>query len=468
MSASAPAELRRTMGVAGASFTLIGFVIGMAIFVLPGEAAAKAGPGVFLSYLLAGGLAFLSCPVAARLGSLFPISGAGYVGVSRVLSPFWGFLLVWTVILCMALGVPALGYGMADYLAHLVPSLAGDGERSWLRAGIAFLAVAGFGGANLLGVRAAVWMQAAMVVGFVAVLAVFGAFGLARMDPANMTPLLPNGWGPVVAQTIPVYFTYAGFMVIAEMGDEIVDPWRTIPVSLGIAFAVTTTLYCAVAIALPGVVPWKELDGMRAPLSEASRRFLPGWFPLAVSAAALLGGATSINAWFMTQTRDIFALARDGVFPKALAHVDRRRGEPDAAIVFAVSLASVATLVGWKQDFQSFSLMVVVALMFVQSLAALAVLLAPRRVPALVAAARFRMPLWLERAFAGSFLAVSAALLLLACFLEPVRAAIMILLIGSGGIYYAVRRRRMAAAGISLEDALRRDDERILARDREA
>src|SRR5205085_905103 len=96
-------------------------VIGLAPFLYPGELAAETGPALFLSYLLAGVLAAFSCFVATQVGGIFPISGAGYVGVSCVLSPFLGFLLVWMIMLCMMFGMPILGIGFARYLDYFYP-----------------------------------------------------------------------------------------------------------------------------------------------------------------------------------------------------------------------------------------------------------------------------------------------------------------------------------------------------------
>ena len=86
-----PLHLERSIPLSGAIFTLIGYIIGGSIFILPGELAAQAGPGVFLAYLLASGIALFVCVIAAQIGNAFPVSGANYVAVSTVLSPFWGF-----------------------------------------------------------------------------------------------------------------------------------------------------------------------------------------------------------------------------------------------------------------------------------------------------------------------------------------------------------------------------------------
>ena len=86
--------LQRSIGLWGAVSTIVGLVVGAGILILPGQLAATVGPGVFLSFLLASVPAVLACLVWAELGSVFPVSGATYVAVSRLLSPLAGLLPV--------------------------------------------------------------------------------------------------------------------------------------------------------------------------------------------------------------------------------------------------------------------------------------------------------------------------------------------------------------------------------------
>ena len=148
-------HLERTIGLAGTVSTLIGYVIGASIFILPGELAASSGPAIALSYLLAAVPAVFCCFVSAQIGSVFPVSGANYVAVSRVISPFAGFLMVWVLMAALIVGVPLVAYGFADYLAFFLPALN--------RTLVAAAAVVFFVCINIRGTRVSVWSQSAMV-----------------------------------------------------------------------------------------------------------------------------------------------------------------------------------------------------------------------------------------------------------------------------------------------------------------
>ena len=167
-------ELRGRIGLAGAVFTLVGYVVGGSIFIVPATLAGTVGPGVFISYLLAAALTLFVCWTSAQIGSAFPASGGTYVAVACLIGPFWGFMVVWTGVLIIFTSTPALAYGLVDYLAEFLPSI------SAYRVETAVAAILLFTGVNLMGIKMAMRAQTVMVVGFMAVLLLLGVGGLAH------------------------------------------------------------------------------------------------------------------------------------------------------------------------------------------------------------------------------------------------------------------------------------------------
>ena len=263
-------RLQRKIGVGGAVFTLIGYIVGASIFILPGQLAGVAGPAVALAYLLAAVPALVNCLIAAQVGAILPVSAADYVFSSVVLHPFLGFLKVWTSTIALLVGVPLLAYGFADYFAYFLPDIP--------RLVVAMAIVALLMIINLLGMRASVRSQMIMVSVFITALLIFGVGGLFYMDWSLLTPTVPNGFASVLDAAVPAFYSYSGFAVIVVIGEEIRDPGRTVPLTLAISFAIVATIYTLITIVLPGLVPWQELGTMIAPMSSASRLFLPDWF----------------------------------------------------------------------------------------------------------------------------------------------------------------------------------------------
>jgi len=447
--------MKRTIGLTGTVSTLIGYVVGASIFILPGELAASAGPAVFVAYFLAAIPAALTCFVGAQIGSAFPVSGATYVAVSRVVSPLWGFTAVWAFLAAAGIGIALLAYGFADYLAFFIPIP----NRSL----VAFAIVIAFTALNFLGARAAIGAQGIMVVGFLLALTVFGLGGIANMDSARLVPLFPLGFAPIAYAAIPAYFSFLGFGVIIELGGEIKRPGRTIPIALAASFVCVLFFYGLVSIALPGLVPWTELGDTVAPLATAAATFLPRWTASLISLGALLAAATTLNGILLSQSRDIFALAKDRVLPRTFAHIHSRFDSPDRAILAMGVIAVIAVMLG--ASITQYATLAVMCYMVIQILASIAVLLMPQRSPERFEQSEFRLGRFWRIVTAGGLILYSAIFMIAAGFQSLRAAGILVLVLGLGFAYFAGRRWWLKRSGVLMEDLLRRDLEET---DREA
>ncbi|MGE0556126.1 MAG: APC family permease [Gemmatimonadales bacterium] len=436
--------VERRIGLSGAVFTLVGYVIGASIFILPGQLAADVGPGAFVSYLIAGVLAALGSVVAAQIGSALPVSGSIVVGASRVLSPLVGFVALWALLLAVGVAISLVCYGMVDYLSYFLPGLG--------RRGTALLLAVAFTFLNLTPVRVAVGLQAVMTVAFLAVLLAFGIGGVAAADPANLDPMMPRGLGAVILAAVPAYFSYSGSFVIIELGGEIRDPARTLPRALLIGFAIIAASYALVTYAVPAVIPWETLAGVDAPIARAAEAFLPTWAGGVIAVAALLAGATSINGMLLVHSRDILAMARATVFPDALG-VRGRGGVPVAAVLTLGTIGVLAVLVGGT--IRQYAVLVVISVMLLQAIMAVTLLRLPTVLPAAFAGASFKLGrparwifglLTLVASIGFSFLAVA----------DSLRYGIVYLgVLALGALYYLVRRRVVAGRGGDLDRVLR-------------
>lgn len=429
--------LERRIGLGGAVFTLVGYVVGAGIYILPGELAAEVGPGVWVSFLIASIPALFTCVVSAHVSNVFPTSGAMYVATRRTLGDFWGFMLVWTILLAASVGIAFVSYGFADYLSYFVPGLPAKG--------VAVGVVLFFGIVNLLGVQMTIRVQAVMVVWFVFTLLLFGGGGLIAGDVAQLSPLFPNGGGSVLVAAIPAYFAFSGFAVIAEIGEEIKNPQRNIPLCLAISFTIVLVMYTLVPLGLTAVVPWSELSETNAAVGTAAARFLPGWLAGVVSLSALAAAATSVNAILMAQARDIFALARDHMLPLRFGHVNARTGAPDAAILLLIVIALVCVLFG--AQIKDYAILTVLGVMLLQGLASIAVLRLPKAAPAEYAQARFKLAGFWRAFFCGGLLLTSVLFAVVGILDSPRASLVFLGAVALGSVYYVWWRRRVPAPG---------------------
>jgi APA family basic amino acid/polyamine antiporter len=433
-------ELTRRIGAVGATTMLVGFVIGISIFILPGTLAVTAGPAVIVSYFLAALLAVFSCVIAAQLGVAFPVSGGSFVAISRLLSPFSGFIAVWIIIGAGAVAVALLAYGFADYAASIWPAVD--------RRVAALLLVAALGGLNLTGIRDTVLGQGVMVALFMTALTVFCAYGLANIDPENLRPFAPNGLAPVVVATIPAFFSYTGFMVIIEIGGEIREPQRNIPRALAFSFVIVLITYSLVALAIVGVVPWRELGDVAAPVHAAASRIMPSAAVTAITLTALAAAASSINILLLGYSRDLYALARAGVLPAILARLSRRHGEPgNCVLLFVVIALSIVTAGGSVTDFATLT---VVGMLLLQIALGMAALKMPRKTGIRLPLSEFHLRGPLLLFFAVGLIVVSLMFLAVVLLDSPGLAAVAAGYVGAGAIFYLGRRRQLAGRGLRL------------------
>lgn len=441
----AEASLKRTVGVAGVVVTLVGFVIGISIFILPGALAATAGPGVVLSYGIAGLMALFSCVVAAQIGAVFPASGASFVAVSRLLSPFTGFAVVWFMLGGASVAVALVAYGFADYALLLVPGLS--------RVAAAVIVILVLAGLNLLGVKETVIGQGVMVAVFMIALGVFSIAGLSGLDTNLLVPFMPNGLAPVLAAAVPAFFSFAGFMVVIEIGGEVKDPPRTIPIALAISFLLVLLVYTAVSLAVVGVIPWQELGGLGAPVGEAAARVLPGWTTGGITLAVLAAAASSINVMLLGYSRDVLALARARALPEIFARISRRHGEPVNGVLLITAMSLVAVAVGGT--IAQLATLAVVCLLALQVALGVAALMLPRRLPELHRAAGFALGTIALPFFSIGLVVLSAGFLFIAAWGELTVVLVAAVWLVAGVVYYRLRRSALVGYGVEVDDLIR-------------
>ena len=431
---------KSTIGVAGASVTLIGSVIGITIFILPGVLAASAGPAVIAAYALAGILAVFSCVVAAQVGTVFSVSGAGFVAVGTVLGPAWGFLLVWMILGGVSLSIALLAYGAADYLATVWPHL----NHGLVAAGIILSVYA----LNLSGIRGSVAGQSVFVGIFLIVLTVVCIGGIIHGRVELLFPFAPNGLRPVLAAVVPAFYSYTGFMVIIEIGGEIRNPSRTVPLSLLISFLVVISTYMLASFSVVSVIPWRELASIAAPVSEAAARSLPRSIAQCVTWAATAAATGTINALLLGYSRDVVALARVRLLPSVLAMTLPRRG-PVFAVTALTVLSLAATCAG--ASVAQYATTVVLIVLLAQIVVASTMLLIPRREADLYSRSAFKLNPFARRFFGFGLIVLSAMLFVVALVNEPKAALITAGYLAAGVLYYGWRRLVLRSKNIDLD-----------------
>ena len=342
--AAVPSRLARRLGLFDAVVVGLGSMVGAGVFVAVAPAARAAGSALLVGLGVAGVVAYCNATSSARLAALYPESGGTYVYGRRRLGPFWGYLAGFGFVVGKLASCAAMALTFGHYAA--------SGAARPLAVG----AVVALAGANLLGIEKTAGLTRVIVAVVLASLAAFlvAALGGGTVDTGHLSL---GGAGPVdVLQSAGfLFFAFAGYARIATLGEEVVDPARTIPRAIPIALGLTLVIYAAVDTAALLAVGPGVLASSSAPLQAVVEAgSLSGLAPVVRVGAAVasLGVLLSLLAGV---ARTVFAMASNGDLPRGLAAVHERRRVPHraeiaaAAVVVAVAAsADVRSAIGFS------------------------------------------------------------------------------------------------------------------------
>jgi len=302
-------ELARELGLGAAMSIGIGTMVCAGIFVLPGIAAAKAGPIVVLAFALCGLVAVLIAFCMSELSTGMPLSGGGYLFIVRAFGPMMGTVMGWclwlSLIFASAFYMIGFGYYVADVLSI---------SHVWLALTMSGLLT----GLNIIGAKETGGTQNVIVAGLLIALTVFFLRAVIEVDVENLRPLIPPeiGVSGFLVVTPVLFVTFMGFAEIAAVSEEIKNPDRNLPIAVVGSVVVVTVVYCIVEFCVVGLLRYDDPNmATETILMEMARMLMgkTGYYLI------LLGGifatVSSANASIMAASRISFAMGRDRLMP---------------------------------------------------------------------------------------------------------------------------------------------------------
>lgn len=318
------------------------------IFVLTGHAAGIAGPAVVLALLIAGLLSYSVALNYCELATTYPVTGGALTYVreawgTNLLSFVVGSLDCLSSTFYSALSAVGFAYSLQVFIPFLpiVPT--------------AIVVTSVFVLLNILGVSKVGNTQiilGGILVLFIGIYIVSGVSlpGGFRWEvfTAGGTVFIYSGFwanlARIMATIALVYNAYVGFEVIADDAEEIKDPDRNIPSAILISLTLITLVYVLAALVTLGTIPWQELAGSETALTDAVRRFLPGWGVPMMAFAGMIATLTSVNTAMLSATREAFTLSRDGLLPRCMSRQGRFRTPYLAILVIGAIICFVAAI----------------------------------------------------------------------------------------------------------------------------
>ncbi|HEY7235994.1 MAG TPA: amino acid permease [Gemmatimonadaceae bacterium] len=392
--------LKRALGALNLTTLGIGAIIGAGIFVLTGTAAARyAGPGVVLSFVLAGFGCLFAGLCYAEFAAMIPIAGSAYTYGYATLGELIAWIIGWDLILEYLFGAATVAVGWSGYFAAFMSELGiklplaytqapldvvgthdlvrstlcvdpASNQAVSLAAGQACDTakyVVSHGVINIPAIVLIALMSTLLVIGiresarfnniivFVKLAIVFLVigFGFMFVNTANWHPFIPPnptgefgnyGWTGIVRAAGVVFFAYIGFDAVSTAAQEAKNPQRDMPIGILASLGVCTVLYILMALVMTGMAHYTELN-VPHPVFVAIEKAGPAlhWLGFFVNIGAIAGLASVVLVMLMGQPRIFFSMSRDGLLPPVFGKVHPRFQTPYVTtIVTGIVAALVA------------------------------------------------------------------------------------------------------------------------------
>jgi APA family basic amino acid/polyamine antiporter len=358
-------QLRRVLGPVSLTALGVGAIIGAGIFVLTGLAANQyAGPGLVLSFVVAGIGCALAALCYAEFAAMVPVAGSAYTYAYATLGELFAWIIGWDLILEYAVASSTVAHGWSHYFVSFLgifgitlpaawiqnPFDFDPAQNAWvvthaylnLPAGLVVLLITVI---LVVGIRESARFNAAMVILKLAVVLFVIVVGSGYVETKNWSPFLPYGVPGVFKGAAYIFFAYIGFDSVSTHAEEARNPQRDVPIGIITSLVLCTILYILVAAVLTGMVPYTQID-IDAPVAHA---FKTRGLPVAeflISLGAVVGITSVLLVLLLSQARVLLAMARDGLIPKSFfaAVHPRFRTPHKATILTGILVAAIGAL----------------------------------------------------------------------------------------------------------------------------
>ena len=327
----APSSLRKVITVRHAVALYVSSVLGAGILAIPGLAARAAGPASLLAWAL---LSLASYPFAytfSRLSMLRPESGGIYSFSKTAFGHTIGTMTAWLFVAWVVLGAPAVTLAAGSYLAYAFRI---SGPEVFAVAACMLLAAFGI---NLRGIRLSGRVQLALVAAMVAILTLSVVASSPDVRAANFSPFLPSGVASIGVACALIFWSYLGYENVSNIAEEFKSPEKDFGRSVSISVVLIGVLYLAIAATVVGTGAYNAGTGV-TPFAEMMSKVFGSYGGIAVSLFAVVIIFSTVNAYTTGMGRVVYAAAKDGSLPKALATLDPKTGAPRRALLFLLAL----------------------------------------------------------------------------------------------------------------------------------
>ena len=328
--------LRRELGFLRATMLGIGGTLSAGNFVILGHAAGLAGSAIVVVVVSCGIISLLTMFSYCELGTIIPRAGSEYTFAKVAYGGFVAFITGWFEWLSNMFYAALSSVGFAYIISYFIP----------INIPLtAVLMVIVFTVINIRGVKEVGTTGSLLTLAVLAILAIYVFSGWLHSQGMGAFELsAPRGLGGTFQATAYLFELYLGAEAIAVAQAEIKNPEKTIPRAMILSSMALIVIYTTIVYVTVRAVPPDILRDQASPIAYAAEQIMGKLGAALVTIGVTIAGLAAINGAIMAQSRVLFALSRDGYFPKALSRIHRRFGTPHVAVivssVFTIALAA--------------------------------------------------------------------------------------------------------------------------------
>ncbi|OCB36461.1 amino acid permease [Mycobacterium malmoense] len=352
-------HLKRSIGTFQLTMFGVGSTVGTGIFFVMSQAVPEAGPGVIVSFLIAGLAAGLAAICYAELASAVPVSGSSYSYAYTTLGEVVAMGVAACLLLEYGVSTAAVAVSWSGYLNKLLSNVLGiqfphavsaapwDSQPGLVNLpAIILLAMCAL--LLIRGASESARVNTIMVLVKLGVLVIFAVVAFTAFDADHLRDFAPFGVAGIGSAAGTIFFSYIGLDAVSTAGDEVKNPQQTMPRALIAALLTVTGVYVFVAVAALGTQPWQDFAaqqeaGLATILDNVTRG---DWASTILAAGAVISIFSVTLVSMYGQTRILFAMGRDGLLPARFARVNTRTMTPVGnTVIVAVAASALAAFI---------------------------------------------------------------------------------------------------------------------------
>jgi amino acid transporter len=330
--------LQRRLGMLQAVSMNMAMMVGIGPFItMPAIVGHIGGPHAIFIWFLGALVTICDGLVWSELSSAFPGSGGTYhfydavYGASRI-GRLLKFLFVWQFLFSGPLELATGAIGIVRHMGYFNPSVRNvawhwstfppgvDSPVTWAQLGAMGIVAA----VTMLAYRRIEGAGHFMVVFWVGVMGTVVwliVAGLSHLKPSLAFDFPPDAWQPTRQHILgvglamaPVMYDFLGYYQICYLGDEVVEPERTIPRSILISVVLIALMYLAFNLSIVGVLPYNEVVSSHHVASDMMQRIYGHWAASLVTLLIAWSALAATFAGLLGYSRVPYASARTGHF----------------------------------------------------------------------------------------------------------------------------------------------------------